>query len=260
MTSIDPSRATAYSEDLRWRMIYQKEGLCLSYANVARNLQVDISTVKRTVKLWQRTGGVKKKPYPIEKSSRKITDILQFYILDLVLSKPSIYLHEIQREVCEEFCISLDCSSICRMLHKSGFTHQSLRITALQRNEDLRCRFCIEVSLYKEDMLVFVDETGFDRRNLIRNRGYSLRGKPAISKQLVVRGEHVSVIAAISSKGLLDLKIHRGGAVDSDIFCDFVTKQLLPHLSVIHTQWWSLTTAVSIIQAILLQHYKNAVL
>ena len=47
---------------------------------------------------------------------------------------------------------------------------------------------------------------------------------------MVVRGEHVSVIAAISSKGLLDLKIHRGGAVDSDIFCDFVTKQLLPHL------------------------------
>ena len=55
------SRTTANSEDLRWRMIYLKEGLCLSYSNVAKNLQVDISTVKRTVKQWQHTGGVQKK-------------------------------------------------------------------------------------------------------------------------------------------------------------------------------------------------------
>lgn len=38
------------------------------------------------------------------------------------------------------------------------------------------------------------------------------------------------VIAAISSKGLLDLKIHRGGGIDINAFCDFVTKQLLLHL------------------------------
>ena len=77
------------------------------------------------------------------------------------------------------------------MLHKSGFTHQKLRITAKQRNEDLRCQFCAEVSLYKTDMLVFDNETGFDWRNINRRKGYSLRGKPAISKQLIVRGVHV---------------------------------------------------------------------
>ena len=66
------------------------------------------------------------------------------------------------------------------MLHMSGFTHQKLRITAMQCNEDLRSQFCAEVSLYKADMLVFVDETGFDRRNIIRKKGCNLRGKPAI--------------------------------------------------------------------------------
>ena len=174
--------------------------------------------------------------------------------MDLVLSKPGIYLHEIQREVCEEFCISLNCSSICRMLHKSGFTRQKLPIAAMQCNEDLRCQFCAEVSLYKADMLVF--ETGFDRRNIIRRKGYSLNGKPAISKQLIVRGVHVSVIAAISSKGLLDFKIHRGGGIDSNAFCDFVTKQLLLHLypfngSITHTLSSFSITAVFITQTIL---------
>ena len=81
---------------------------------------------------------------------------------------------------------------------------------------------------YKADMLVFADETGFDWRNIIRRKGYSLRGKPAISKQLIVRGVHVSVIAAISSKGLLDLKYTEVVALTAMLFV--VTKQLLLHL------------------------------
>ena len=78
-------------------------------------------------------------------------------------------------------------------------------------------------------MLVFVDETGCDRRNLIRRKGYSFRGKPAISHQLLVRGEHISVIAAISSQGLLDLQLCRGG-VDSETFYNFITQRLFLHL------------------------------
>ena len=118
----------------------------------------------------------------------------------------------------------------------------------MQCNEDLKCH-------YKADMLVFADETGFDWRNN-RRKGYSLRGKPAISKQLIVRGVHVSVIAAISSKGLLDFKIHRGGGIDSNAFCDFVTKQLLLHLypfngSITHTLSSFSITAVFITQTIL---------
>ena len=78
-------------------------------------------------------------------------------------------------------------------------------------------------------MLIFIDETGCDRRDLIRKKGYSIRGKPAVKHKLLVRGEHISVIAAISTKGLLDVKICRGG-VDSDTFYDFINKNLLPYL------------------------------
>ena len=78
-------------------------------------------------------------------------------------------------------------------------------------------------------MLIFVDETGCDRRDLIRKKGYSIRGKPAVTHKLLIRGEHVSVIAAISLKGLLDLMIRRGG-VDSDTFYEFITQRLFLHL------------------------------
>lgn len=47
----------------------------------------------------------------------------------------------------------------------------------------------MDVSVYTTDMLVFIDETGTDRRNTVRNYGYSLRGKPLKNPTLFVRGE-----------------------------------------------------------------------
>ena len=47
--------------------------------------------------------------------------------------------------------------------------------TATQRDELFREQFISDVSIYNPDMLVFIDETGADRRNLLRSHGYSIR-------------------------------------------------------------------------------------
>lgn len=57
------SRTSAYSEDLRWRMVFQHELKGISYNSIARNLNVDASTVRRTVDLFWATGDVQKRPY-----------------------------------------------------------------------------------------------------------------------------------------------------------------------------------------------------
>ena len=61
-------------------------------------------------------------------------------------------------------------------------------------------------------MLIFLDQTGSDS---LRKYGYSLRGKPAVSQKLLVRGKHVSAIAFMSVCGMLDLNIVEG-SVDGD--------------------------------------------
>ena len=58
MTSFEPRRSSAYSEDLRWRMVWQCEGLGYSQAQAGRNLGVDRSTVTRTLQLFHATGSV----------------------------------------------------------------------------------------------------------------------------------------------------------------------------------------------------------
>ena len=97
--SCEPHRTSAYSEDLRWRMVWQSEALGYSQIKVAENLGVDRSTVSRTMQLFSTTGSVSKKPYPKEQAYRKLTTPAGLLILNLVVLKPGVYLQEIQEEL-----------------------------------------------------------------------------------------------------------------------------------------------------------------
>ncbi len=209
--------------------MYQKYGLGLSHADVAANLNVDQSTVKRTVKLFDTTGSVTKKPYDTSELPRKVTKVVQFFILQLVLQRPGIMLREIQSEASHALHLDLNESTICRFLHSQGFTRQKMQIIAKQRDEIERAKYAAEMSVYKPEMLIFLDETGCDRRNVLRRYAYSLRGKPAKSHKLLVRGKHLNAITFMSARGILDCHIETD-TVDGDAFYTCVQKCLLPHL------------------------------
>ena len=51
-------------------------------------------------------------------------------------------------------------------------------------------------------VFVWVDETGSDARNYMRKFGFSLRGMRAECHRIILRGERISAVAAISSDGL----------------------------------------------------------
>ena len=75
-------------------------------------------------------------------------------------------------------------------------------------------------------MLIFIDGSGSDNRDTLRRYGYSIRGKPPRSLKLLVRGECVSVIAAMSDDGVETLRVVRGTVV-GDIFLEFIERDLL---------------------------------
>ena len=96
MTSSQPSRSSAYSEDLRWKIIWQRFSLELPVKSVARNLSIDESTVRRICTRFNCTGTVSKQLYPVERSYRKLTTTAKFYVVNLVLERPGIYLEKLR--------------------------------------------------------------------------------------------------------------------------------------------------------------------
>ena len=104
-----------------------------------------------------------------------------------------------------------------------------MRTVSLQRDINLRSQFVSDVSLYDQDMLIFLDESGSDKRDCLRKYGYSLRGKPPMYHRLLMRGKRVSLLTFMSSAGVLDCQLDHG-SVNGEVFYDFVEKLLLPQL------------------------------
>lgn len=112
-TSYEPSRSSAYSEDLRWKVIWQREGLGYTYGEISVTLGVDASTVQRTGILFKNTESVHKCPYPRIKQPESLHLLLSClcYIL-----KPGIYLHIIQKEVQVSLLLEVSLSTLCKFL------------------------------------------------------------------------------------------------------------------------------------------------
>ena len=239
-SSCEQNRTKAYSEDLRWRMIYHVCALGKSYSETASCLGVDPSTVRRTVALFDETGSVAKRKYPDTHGDhlRKLTDVDKLLVLEIAVEKPGIYLREIKQFLMEETGTEVDISTICRFLKESGFTRQKMIITAKQRSDALRADFLMDMMIYKNhpEFFVFIDETGTDRRDSMRKFGYGLRGMPPVSQKMLFRGQRVSTIAAISfDRGLLDCRTVTD-TVTGEQFGHFVQYHTYMHLMVLHQE------------------------
>ena len=80
---------------------------------IAKNLGVDTSTVQRVISKFDITGQVKKKEYSSQNRIMKLCKPVQLTILQLVLSKPDLYLWEIKQELKIMFDLDIGASTIC---------------------------------------------------------------------------------------------------------------------------------------------------
>lgn len=139
---------------------------------VARDNYVGKSTVERLVNRYKRTGdvvSVQDKHGP----SHKLSDQEEL-VLQLFLDKPGIYLREVQQELLDITGTWISCATLCRAAQRFGLSRQKMRNIAMMRSDILRGEYLADISVFDPNMLVFVDETGCQRRNSIRRYGYGI--------------------------------------------------------------------------------------
>lgn len=195
---------------------------------VARILCISKSSVYRYSDLYRVTGDVR----PLVKRNGPAKELSEFevlFLINLVLTRPGIYLRELQYELCKNTMHWVDVSTICRTLHQVGMTRQMIKHYAIQRSELKRAEFWLEFNYFNPSMIVWIDETGFDKRNSLRKYGYGIRGLPPVSHSLKLRGKRYSAITILSTAGVEDVHIV-DESVNGEGFLFFVRKCLLPIL------------------------------
>lgn len=110
-------------------MVWQREVLGLKLAEVATNLNVDVSTVYRINKLFYNTGCVIKHPYPRDKRpTKKLTEAPP------PIKEPYLYLRELKTRLLSITGYDISPTALCGYFKEMNF---SRKMMAKQRDEQL---------------------------------------------------------------------------------------------------------------------------
>ena len=225
--SAEPTRRAPYSNDLRWRIVWQRIALGHGFEKIASNLNISVGTAHNIFKLFEATGEVDHKPQP--KRERKLDSHHEIYIIGMILDSPTLQLSEIASKVEEMSGTVVSTSTLCRLLASYGMTRKKVQHVALQRCLDLRASFVASVFTFSKEMFVWVDETGSNMKDMLRKYGYALRGERAVCPRLLVRGQRISAISAMSTEGIVVIEL-TNDSVNGEKFFDFVHGSLIPEM------------------------------
>lgn len=204
----------------------------LTFKQIAERLQIAVGTAHRIFKRFMDTGDVSatvQKGVP-RHSLRKLDQYHELYILCMISENPGLYLAEICQQIQNSTNVSVSGSTVCRLLHRNGYSRKKIVQVAKQRRLEYRGAFMAEVLQYRKDMFVFVDETGSNRRDHARKFGYAIQGEAPVYQRSLVRGRRVSAIAAITTDGVLSYEMTQD-SVNGDKFLDYVRGSLIPNMN-----------------------------
>ena len=107
---------------------------------------------------------------------RSITPPMLAALCDRLLEKPGLYIDEMGVFLWDEFRVQVTNSSLKRALASVGWSKKVARLRAKEQNADLRDFYIHNLSDFQSYYLVYVDESGCDKRIGFRRTGWSLLG------------------------------------------------------------------------------------
>ena len=94
---------------------------------------------------------------------------------------------------------------------------------------ELQARFRAEMSFFSVDQLVWVDETGCNKKSAIRKAGYALKGITPEYHRKLVKSKRLSSVAAISIDGVIAVDFSHD-SMNAEFFYEFGQGSLIPNL------------------------------
>ena len=114
-----------------------------------------MSTAQRVYNLFLQTRAVDPVKQPSKPTCQCLNEQEELYIVGVVMSKASLYLHEVCQEICDLFQKSVSESTVCRLLKRYGISRKKICQVALQKSDSLRGAFMGHCFLFRRDMFVW---------------------------------------------------------------------------------------------------------
>jgi transposase len=158
---------------------------------------------------------------------RSITPPMLDALREYLLEKPEQYLDEMAVFLWDEFDVLVTTATISRTLTSNGWSKKTIRRTAREQNPDLRDLYLYNLSAFRSYHLVYVDESGCDKRIGFRRTGWSPLGVTPAQIARYHREQRYQILPAYTQDGILLARLFQG-STDSVVFGDFI-EQLLLH-------------------------------
>ena len=154
----------ALFNNLCWRIVWLYFHRDTSVDEIADLLVVSTRTVRRIIKLYREFDEIEpahQRYGPLPTLDARGEMVLAQWVLDM----PNAYLDELQTALYNSTAIFVSLSTIFCTLKRLGFTRKQLRHVVLRRSEIEQTAFMEEMGYISADMLIWIGESGSDRRN-----------------------------------------------------------------------------------------------
>lgn len=158
---------------------------------------------------------------------RSVTAAMVNALCDHLYEKPGLYLDEMAVFLWDEFQVRSTKSSIRRAISREGWSSKTARQKAREQNKDLRDEYFHDISDLSSYHLVYVDESGCDKRVGVRKTGWSPLGTTPIQMSGFYRDQRYQILPAYTQDGILLSRVFQG-STDALLFEDFI-EELLQH-------------------------------
>ena len=198
----------------------------LSDAQIAEQAGCSPRAVRRIRSNMQHFDSTKAPPNAGGRPS-SITPPMMSALCDHLLENPTLYQDEMAEYLMAEFGGHVSKYAVRRALVSSGWSRKQTRRVAQERNADLRDFHLRRLSEFSSYHLVYVDESGCDKRVGIRRTGWSPRGTAPVQVAHFQRGDRYQILPAYAQDGIVFAQVFQG-STDAVVFEHFI-RELLPY-------------------------------
>ena len=158
---------------------------------------------------------------------RSITPSMLQALCDRLVEKPYMYQDEMAVFLWDEFEIMVTTHSISRALSSIRWSTKNMRRIAKEQNADVRDLYLHKLSAFKSYQLVYIDESGCDKRAGFRRTGWSPLGVTPVQVARFHRERRSQILPAYTQDGIIHFRVFQG-STDGEVFEEFL-EELLPH-------------------------------